>query len=287
MRRACFESLESRHACVGDLPYATGITFLDVNEDAQVSPIDALLVINDLNRNGARVFDPYATPVSGWIDVNGNGWVTPLDALLIINHINQYGTGPYAPAPVRTFQPFSVPMDLSIPDGVGAFVFRPPVFDLGGEPLVFSIEDAPDHGRLTPVGEEFFLYEPSNDGFVGEDLITLLATSQHGLRRSITLRFALRGGGGSSGGPVATDDEVEVERNVQLTFNAVYNDRTDDGPLVITGFTQPQHGVLEQDPSGSLIYTPNSGYVGTDRCTYTVQDALGRTATGTITIRVL
>lgn len=64
----------------------------DVNGDGFISPIDALLVINELNRRGAGpVVNTGGTSGEGpipMLDVNGDGMVTPLDVLLIINHLN-------------------------------------------------------------------------------------------------------------------------------------------------------------------------------------------------------
>ena len=63
-----------------------------MNSDTFVSPIDALLVINDLNAIGAR---PLVDPPTGppFIDVNGDGFLSPLDALLVINYLNRGGAG--------------------------------------------------------------------------------------------------------------------------------------------------------------------------------------------------
>jgi len=63
---------------------------LDANSSATVSPLDALLVINHLNRHGAGpIPQTYSAPPSHWIDTNGDGRISPLDALLIINHLNR------------------------------------------------------------------------------------------------------------------------------------------------------------------------------------------------------
>ncbi|MBM4090314.1 MAG: tandem-95 repeat protein, partial [Planctomycetes bacterium] len=61
---------------------------LDVNGDMRIEPLDALLVINDLNTNGpGRLIDPPTGPP--FLDVNGDGFVSPIDALLIINYLNR------------------------------------------------------------------------------------------------------------------------------------------------------------------------------------------------------
>ena len=61
-----------------------------VNDDGDVVPLDALLVVNDLNANGSRRLDlPTAeNQPPPYLDVNGDGSITPLDALRVINRLN-------------------------------------------------------------------------------------------------------------------------------------------------------------------------------------------------------
>ncbi len=68
----------------------------DVNGDGVTSPLDALLIINRLNRLGAGpIVGPY---VSGpLLDTNADGWLSPLDALLVINELNQQSATPAVP----------------------------------------------------------------------------------------------------------------------------------------------------------------------------------------------
>jgi len=75
---------------------------LDVNNDGFVSPIDALLIISELNESGS-----YQLPVSGanpppFYDVGGegdnenqtpDGFISPADAIIIINHLNDNANG--------------------------------------------------------------------------------------------------------------------------------------------------------------------------------------------------
>lgn len=57
---------------------------LDVNDDTQVSPFDALLVINDLN----DLMQAEGEDSPFYLDVNGDGRISPFDALLVINELN-------------------------------------------------------------------------------------------------------------------------------------------------------------------------------------------------------
>jgi len=64
---------------------------LDVNADGFVSPIDALLVINDLNIAGSRLLavPPLTAPGQvQFLDVNGDQFLSPVDALEVINYLN-------------------------------------------------------------------------------------------------------------------------------------------------------------------------------------------------------
>ena len=68
---------------------------MDVNNDGFISPLDALLVISELNASGSYTLpEPSAgfTPPP-FLDVNENGSVEPADALEIINYLNANANG--------------------------------------------------------------------------------------------------------------------------------------------------------------------------------------------------
>jgi large repetitive protein len=62
----------------------------DVDNDGFVSPIDALILINDINLNGDRVL-PASTTRPPFLDVDGDGSLSPLDVLAVVNFINEQG----------------------------------------------------------------------------------------------------------------------------------------------------------------------------------------------------
>jgi len=69
----------------------------DVNGDRIVSPLDALVVLNELNARGSRQLGrPGPEAAADRLDVDGNGYVNPLDALLVINELN---AAAHVPAP--------------------------------------------------------------------------------------------------------------------------------------------------------------------------------------------
>lgn len=86
------EKLEKRELLAGDLLPAHNYAIAeDVNRDYQVTALDALLVINQISRNGGSqqlagvtrgTFDKY-------YDTSGDNNITPLDALRVINRLSR------------------------------------------------------------------------------------------------------------------------------------------------------------------------------------------------------
>ncbi|MDZ4849691.1 MAG: phosphatase PAP2 family protein [Pirellulaceae bacterium] len=58
--------------------------------DNEISTLDALVVINDLQRSGSRsVLGVLRKPGDPFCDVNGDGFVSPIDVLVVINTLNR------------------------------------------------------------------------------------------------------------------------------------------------------------------------------------------------------
>jgi uncharacterized protein GlcG (DUF336 family) len=96
------ESLEARHMMSGW--HNTAIPS-DVNNDSQVSPLDALVVVNTLQRSATTMIqlDSERGEGEASLDVNNDGRVTPNDALRVINTL------------ARSLMPAAVPDLASFP----------------------------------------------------------------------------------------------------------------------------------------------------------------------------
>ncbi len=95
-RLPLIEQLESRQMLTAD--WQNPLRPLDVNNDALLSPLDALLVINRLNDSSAsRVHGVRTNHLAPYDDTNGDGLSSPIDALLVINALNQQGGAPLYP----------------------------------------------------------------------------------------------------------------------------------------------------------------------------------------------
>ena len=90
------ENLEAKRLLAAD--WQNPLNALDVDASGEsgtvaVSPLDALLVINELNNpqvsNADHTLPPAEDdPAPPYVDVDGNGIVSPLDAILVVNELN-------------------------------------------------------------------------------------------------------------------------------------------------------------------------------------------------------
>ncbi len=94
--------------------------------------------------------------------------------------------------------------------------------------------------------------------------------------------------------PTATDDWTETDAGNAVTINVLQNDTAPAGnqrlqhPGAVAIVDLPANGMAFVDPTtNEITYTPNAGFGGTDRLTYTVTDDLGATSRpATVLIRV-
>ncbi len=85
------ESLESRALLAADLLLPHNFEMPeDSDHSGSISPLDALVVINELNRHQAVIQNPNSDmPNSDMLDVDADGSLSPLDALIVINYLNR------------------------------------------------------------------------------------------------------------------------------------------------------------------------------------------------------
>ncbi|MCA9190438.1 MAG: hypothetical protein KDB03_01695 [Planctomycetales bacterium] len=77
----------------GDNRWRNANREIDTNDDGFVTPLDALLMINDLNRNGGRLLADDGPEGKYYPDVNDDGWISPADVLQVINFLNAGSLG--------------------------------------------------------------------------------------------------------------------------------------------------------------------------------------------------
>ncbi|WP_312370716.1 Ig-like domain-containing protein, partial [Stenotrophomonas sp.] len=92
----------------------------------------------------------------------------------------------------------------------------------------------------------------------------------------------------------ANDDSATTAQNTPVTVSVLGNDMLDGMPadpakVTVTQVNPPANGSVVVNPDGTVTYTPNPGYAGTDTFTYQICENLNpaNCATATVTVIVL
>jgi len=202
---------------------------------------------------------------------------------LIIERGN--GTGvPGNGTPVATNDSYSVTEDVAFTAAAPGVLGNDS--DPDGDPLSAAVGSAPAHGSLNLQANGSFTYTPAanwngNDGFT----YTLNDGRGGSATGSVTLAVAA-----VNDAPVAQADVWSVARDGVLNIAApgvLTNDSDVDGnPLTAVQVASPTHGSLSLAANGSFVYTPNSGYSGSDSFTYRASDGTAQSAVTTVSLGV-
>ena len=101
------------------------------------------------------------------------------------------------------------------------------------------------------------------------------------------------GAGSPNQPPVAGNDSAVTNDNTAIDINVVGNDSDPDGSIVASSIaiaTDASHGNINNNNDGTVSYTPDAGFTGSDSFTYTVDDDKGTSsniASVTITVNAI
>jgi CshA-type fibril repeat protein len=87
--------------------------------------------------------------------------------------------------------------------------------------------------------------------------------------------------------PMANDDYVETDEDTALIIDVLANDSDGNGDmLTVTSVSSPSHGSAIVNPDGTITYTPEANFYGSDSVMYEVSDGNGGAASATVYITV-
>jgi VCBS repeat-containing protein len=156
-------------------------------------------------------------------------------------------------------------------------------YDVDGDPLTAVLVSGPAHGTLILNPDGSFTYTPA-ENFCGEDSFTYKAYDGELYSNVATVRITVTC---VNDAPVANDDEATVPEDSSVTIPVLGNDYDPDGdPLSVSLVSGPTHGWATVNPDGTITYTPNPDFCGTDSFTYQACDPAGACDTATVTIHV-
>ncbi len=150
--------------------------------------------------------------------------------------------------------------------------------DPDGDNLTVAETTTPADGTVIVNDDGTVSYTPAA-GFTGTDTFDYTVTD--GIATdTATVTVAV-----GNGAPVAVDDEATTGRNRPVDIAVLANDSDPDGDtLRVTGTTPPADGTVSFD-NGTVTYTPDPGFSGTDTFDYTVTDGIADD-TATVTVAV-
>jgi VCBS repeat-containing protein len=281
--------------CVNDAPVA--------NDDEATVPEDSSVTIPVLGNDYDPDGDPLSVslvsgPTHGWATVNPDGTITytpnpdfcgtdsftykacdpagACDTATVTIHVTCVNDAPVARDDTYTTDE-DTPLVVSAPGVLGND------YDVDGDPLTSVLVSGPAHGALTLNPDGSFTYTPA-ENFCGEDSFTYKAYDGELYSNVATVRIMVTC---VNDAPVANDDEATVPEDSSVTIPVLGNDYDPDGdPLSVSIVSGPANGRATVNPDGTITYTPNPDFCGTDSFTYKACDPAGACDTATVTIHV-
>jgi large repetitive protein len=143
-------------------------------------------------------------------------------------------------------------------------------------------------GSVTMASDGTYNYNPATD-FAGAD--TFQYTVTDGLTSDIGhVSITVTPAGQENLPPVANDDPLRTRVDTPLVIteaDLVGNDTDADGDeLHVISVTSPMHGTFTDNQDGTVTYTPDPAFEGTDTFTYRVSDGQATSNFATVTITV-
>lgn len=90
---------------------------------------------------------------------------------------------------------------------------------------------------------------------------------------------------GVNDAPIARDDGASTAEDTPVIISILSNDFDPDDPITITTIGSAANGSVVDNGNGTVTYTPNTNFNGTDSFTYTITDGI-TSDTATVTIDV-
>jgi uncharacterized repeat protein (TIGR01451 family) len=258
---------------VGSLaPGAVWTGVLLAHVDGTVLPIGGNVALVSSNEQGAQGTQPILPPGGGAVtpgltigktaeDVNGYV-LYPGDLLRYTIRITNTGTTTMTSVRVTDTLPAGVVFTAATPGGYS-----------GPNPLVWSFASLGAGQSWTAIIS--VTIAPTATSFGGN--IAAVSSNEQGPQSTLPI---LPPGGGTvvtNTAPQAQDDRIDVPEGVGTLLAVLANDSDwEHDTLTVVAAGTALHGVAAFTTTG-VIYTPTTGYLGTDTFTYTVSDGVLQT----------
>jgi CshA-type fibril repeat protein len=140
------------------------------------------------------------------------------------------------------------------------------------------VTSGPNNGTATVDPTTGIVTYTPNPGFSGTDSFTYKVCDSSGNCVTATDTITVT--------PTATPDTASTNSSSPVKIPVLANDDGKFDPSTVVVTTPPTGGTATPNPDGSITYTPNPGFSGTDSFTYKVCDLAGQCTTATVTVTV-
>ena len=274
--------------------------------DSDTAPDSDALTVSEVNGDAALVGEPVDGSAGGTFTVNADGtWTfdpgTDFESLAdgesratSITYEVSDGEGGYDTATLTVtvsgsndgpiIAPPAVQRDLTDGETITPIDVSTAISNPNGLSLTYAATGLPDGLAIDPATGVITGTVADNASVSGPYYALVTAYGPGGEMTSVTVALNV-----SNVDPQAQDDDAATTEDTAVVVNVLAND-TDGAPdgdeLMVTGTTTPANGSVTINADGTITYTPNSGFVGTDTFDYTVSDGQGGTVTATVTVEV-
>jgi VCBS repeat-containing protein len=159
--------------------------------------------------------------------------------------------------------------------------------DVEGDAFSAAVVSGPAHGSLELGGDGSLSYTPERD-YNGSDSFSYEASDGELVSETVTVTIdvgPVNDAPDTAADAYATDEDTPLE--VSAAEGVLANDSDVEGDAVAAAVnSHPAHGSLALARNGSLRYTPNADYNGTDSFTYRANDGELKSDTATVTIDI-
>lgn len=184
------------------------------------------------------------------------------------------GNGQSNTAPVANSAAFSTTIDTPLNGTLSGS-------DADGDPLTFATVTDVSHGTLTVNANGSFTYTP-NSGFTGNDSFTFRANDGIADSASATIAISVNAPNTT---PVA--NAASFTTPIDTTLNGMLTGSdADDDFLTFESVTGVSHGTLTVNSNGTFVYSPATGFTGSDSFTFKVNDGTTDSPPATVNITV-
>jgi large repetitive protein len=164
--------------------------------------------------------------------------------------------------------------------------WTPAVDDVDGDTLSCSLLDTPAHGQASvspDCSSGSYIPDPNFHGDDGFSYAVSDGSAEPGTPARVTVSILP-----VNDVPVPASDIATTQEGVPVVISPLANDSDVEAqPLSILSVGAPGWGVITLNGDNTVTYTPNPGFFGEDRFSYSVSDPDGGVETGNVVVTVI